>query len=315
MAKLITPAPDFFVQQGLEGDGSYVAQTTQKHNRPWLLFKLSEEDSIIIPNLSGTMLAQNQKYAVPTATGSGHLANAGFNISHALIVHSREHELLYDWEKLNPKETDRATELKAVSGDVKSKTLDFLKDFSKFSQDTMSAKYVDELPNQWPASSDFRTLSSASIQFRQDLIPKDLTYYGKKLPVVDEFDEYPVELRKNYSRKVTFTDPEEPDDKFNVAFTHVTPLQANTFDVFNSNRSPKANALTAVLDANFSNHYANKFDYLNRAPADIQEQWHTDKLKADANPNVSPDNEIVTASRKAKNPRKQAVSNDDDLTL
>lgn len=314
MAKLITPAPDFFVQQGLEGDGSYVAQTTQKHNRPWLLFKLSEKDSIIIPNLSGTMLAQNQKYAVPTETNRGHLANAGFNISHALIVHGREHELLYDWEKLNPKDTDRANALKAASSDVKSKTVDFLKDFSKFSQDTMSAKQVYELPNQSPASSEFRTLSSASIQFRQDLIPKDLTYYEKKLPVVDEFRDYPVELRKNYSRKVTFTDPEAPNDKFNVDFTHVTPLQANTFDVFTRNRSPKEYALTAVLDANFSNHYANKDDYLNRAPDDIQEQWYNDKVKADVNPNVSPDNEIVTTSRKAKNPKKQAVSNDDELT-
>lgn len=315
MVKLVTPTPDFFIQAGLDDMGpSYVANMTQKHNRPWLLFSLSETDSIMIPNRSGAMHENYEDYLVRTPTKSGHLAQSGFDIPHALIVHKREHELLNDWEMLNPSKHARAQELKNASNEVKTKTKDFINDFSKFSQETTNAQYADELPMPWVDSNKFRTLSSAGIQFKQEYIPPKFTYYNQKLNSLPTLDEYPMDIKRRFSKNVVFNDPEY-NEPIETKFTKVTPLEALTYDVLESQNSPQQNVLLDNINANISNKYQSMSDYLERGPIQIQEQWNYDKLAYDDNTNNKDNALIVESSKKNKFPKAQAITKDDNLEL
>lgn len=319
MAKIVTPSPDFFTQSVLnETQPSNAALATRKFNRPWMLFRLSEDTSIIIPNRSNASIeGYEEDYVTDTPGKPMHLRNAGFDIPNALIVRGREHELLLDWGKINPDQQERLTQLKSVSEDVANKTKRYLREFGDFAKQTQRAKYPDELPSPNTEKKKFLLLSRSGLQYQQEYIPAQFLNAKEPLKPVITFDEYPQSLKSQLSRdNVSFVEP-ETQDVYETPFTYVTPLQAQTQNVLEHCNSSEQFILLTVLQNRYPGREANNAqDYLNRTPHQIQTQLETDTLKHQQVPaDVVSQATVVEAKRQAKYPQKSAVSPADDLVL
>lgn len=299
MAKLVTPSPEFFTSTLYDVDTSpsYATRVMQKHNRPWLLFQLDKENSIMIPNRSGAGYENYNQYIVETPEGHGHLLNSGFDIPNAIIVHGYEHKALNDWEDLNPEEHERAEELKSFAPEVREKTKSFLKNFSSFARQVNEAEHVDELPTLF--TNDFRVFSNSPVQFQQQYIPAKFTDSQQKLDYPISFIDYPQSIKSDMSDEkldtnVPFTDPNDQSAKIYTPITNVTPLQAKCVQIAESTMSPKEPVLKSWLQNNITNQYSSVHEYILGNRQNIQQQLETDQLRFQNNPADKKDSRILT---------------------
>lgn len=319
MAKLVTPSPNFFVNTlyDSETSPSYTTRVMQKHNRPWLLFQLDKETSIMIPNRSGAGFENYNQYVVTTPDKDSHLANSGFDIPNALIVRGYEHRDLNDWEDLNPDKSERAEDLKRVIPEVAKKTKEFIKEFSNFSQQTSDAKFVDELPKMF--NPDFKIYSNAPIQFKQQYIPAKFTDNRRKLDYPMSFNEYPQSIKDELSdanfdleKTTPFVDPADSKTKIYTPITNVTPLQAKFLQTLESQQSPKQFEMKSWLHNNIKNDYASVHEYIFNSRQYIQNQWEISQMKFDKNPADKKESRILNESAKKDIPGRR-ISAEDSL--
>ena len=301
MAKLVTPSPEFFTNTlyDIDTSPSYTTRIMQKYNRPWLLFQLDKENSIIVPNRSGAGYENYSQYLVKTPEGHGHLSHSGFDIPNAIIVHGYEHKNLNDWEELNPEEHDRAEELKSFAPEVREKTKAFLKNFSSFARQVDKAEYVDELPTLF--TNDFRIFSNSPVQFRQQSIPAKFTDNQKKLGYPMSFIDYPQSIKSDMSDEklytnIPFENPSDKSVKIYTPITNVTPLQAKCVQIAEATMSPKEPVLKSWLQNNITNQYASVHEYILGNRQIIQNQLKTDFGRFDDNPADKKDSRILTES-------------------
>ena len=328
MAKLVTPSPEFFVDElyDSETSPSYTTRLTQKNNRPWLLFQLDKETSIIIPNRSGAGFESYSDYVVRTpekdsnghVPKNSHLEFSGFDIPQAVIVHGYEHRNLNDWEDLNPNQTDRIKELKAVIPDVKQKTKKFIENFSSFSKQTTDAAYIDELPKMFDL--DFKIYSNAPIQFKQQYIPTKFTHTKENLDYPLPFNKYPQSIKEELSDYPTyaeksepFIDPNDSSNKFRTPITNVTPLQAKFLESLESQNSQQQFTLKSWLHNNISNEYSSVHNYITETREFIQNTWDNGKSEFDANPVDKKESRILNESAKSNIPGKRISALQDAL--
>ena len=317
MAKLVTPSPDFFVNAlyDSETSPSYTTRVMQKHNRPWLLFQLDKETSIMVPNRSGAGFENYNQYVVTTPNKDSHLANSGFDIPNSLIVRGYEHRDLNDWEELNPDKSERAEDLKRVIPQVAKKTKDFIKEFSNFSQQTSNADFVDELPKMF--NPDFKIYSNAPIQFKQQYIPAKFTDNQRKLDYPMSFREYPQTIKDELSdvnlaleQTKPFVDPTDSENQFYTPITNVTPLQAKFLQTLESQQSSKQFEMKSWLHNNIKNHYASIHEYIFESRQYIQNEWDNSQMKFDKNPADKKESRILTESAKKDIPGRRISAND-----
>ena len=317
MAKLVTPSPNFFVNTlyDSETSPSYTTRVMQKHNRPWLLFQLDTETSIMVPNRSGAGFENYNQYVVLTPDKDSHLAYSGFDIPNALIIRGYEHRDLNDWEDLNPDKSERAEDLKGVIPQVAKKTKDFIKEFSNFSQQTTNADFVDELPKMF--NPDFKIYSNAPIQFKQQYIPAKFTDNQRKLGYPMSFNEYPQTIKDELSdanldlaQTTPFVDPADSENKVYTPITNVTPLQAKFSQTLESQQSPKQFEMKSWLHNNIKNDYASVHEYIFESRRYIQNEWDTSQMKFDKNPADKKESRILNESAKKDIPGRRISAQD-----
>lgn len=271
MVKLVTPTPDFF-ENGVnpfKDMPSYDAYAMRKQNRPWLMFSIAPYTSIMVPNRSGAM---NENYAaqynVGTAGGGVHYADAGYDIPNMIVIKGAEHQLVEDWDNLNPDSTERSEILHKNAGKVMQKAQQFIKDFAQFSQQTSEAEYVDELPDTHFANGAFNYFSTAPLQFKQNELPTSVTGLNKPLPEPMPFDDYPKAIKRDYSRL----------DKYGDPMSYITPLQVQTYNAVSNQNSITELDLKSYFNHSFSNHNddfatpGKKLEHLEKILADQAEQ-------------------------------------------